>query len=115
MSMHAEQSMNMDMIRVMTLAAMAGAAVALLFAPRKGSETREQLRQSFQSAKQASRETVEAGKSKVQDSVDKMKHRTETTLDGAKDVVAEARSQVEDAAAEPKVRNRRTVPPVTPA
>lgn len=106
--------MNMSILRVMTVSAMAGAALALLFAPRKGTETREQLRQSLRSAKQASQDTIEASKTKMQDSVDKMKHKTDQAATRTEDAIIEARSQVEDAVAEtqPKTTGRRPTSPI---
>ena len=111
MSTKAEQSMSM--FGAMTLAAMAGATAALLLAPRKGSETREQIKNKLQQTKDMSRRKMMAARAKTQAGTDKLKGQASEVTTEAGDAVAEARSQVEDAAADSKTRNKRT-PPVPP-
>lgn len=99
----------MNMFGIVTLAAMAGALTALLFAPRKGSETRDQLRQGLRNARQTSEGALDNVKSKAQEGVDKLKQKTDETSAQAEDMITEARSQVEDtiAEAQPKTTGRR--------
>lgn len=111
MSTRAEQSMSV--FGAMTLGAMAGAAAALLFAPRKGSETREQIRLRMQAASTHSQETMDAAKSKAQEGIDKIKGKTEQAAEDSSDMVAEARSQIEDTVAETKARGGRKSPSPT--
>lgn len=93
----------MSTFGAMTLAAMVGAAAALLFAPRKGSETREQIRQQMNQAKQKSREKMEAMKSKAHGGLDKAAEKTGEV----QDIMSEASTQLQDTVAEPQTRNRR--------
>ena len=106
MNARAEQSMSM--FGVMTVAAVAGAITALLFAPRKGSETREQIRLKMHQAKMRSQDTMDAAKSKAQESIDKVKRTTDEKAEDASDMIAEARIQAEDTVAEPKTRGRKS-------
>jgi gas vesicle protein len=113
MTTRAEHSMNL--FGVMTLAALAGAAAALLFAPRKGSETRDQLIQKMHHAKDVSRQKMEAMKSKARDGMEATKDKASEKTEDTVDVVTEARSQIEDAAAETSTRPRtRRTPPSAP-
>lgn len=100
----------MSMLGVMTLAAVLGAAAALLLAPRKGSETRQQLKNKLQDAKAVSTNTI----SKAPRNAERLKDKSDETGVELKDAVTEARSQVEDAIVETKPRSRRTPPSATP-
>lgn len=108
MNARAEQSMSL--FGVMTLAAMAGAVTALLFAPRKGSETREKLRLKMHEAKARSHDTVDSAKSKAQEGIDKLKHTADEKAGEVSDVITEARSRAEDTIAEPRGRGRKPDP-----
>ena len=110
MSTRAEQTMGM--FGVMTLAAMAGAVTALLLAPRKGAETREQIRLKMLAARRRSQDKIDAATSKAQEGLDKIKSQTDDNVEEVSDMVSEARSQVEDSIAETKTRGRK---PITPA
>jgi gas vesicle protein len=105
MSTRAEQSISM--FGVMTLAAMAGAVTALLFAPRKGSETREKIRMRMHEAKIHSQDTVETAKTKTQEGIDKLKHTGDEKAEEVSDMIAEARVRAEDKIAEPRGRGRK--------
>lgn len=105
MNARAEQSMSL--FGVMTLAAMAGAVTALLFAPRKGSETREQIRLKMHEAKTRSHDTMDTAKAKAQEGVDKIKRTTDEKAEEASDMITEARSRAEDTVAEPRGRGRK--------
>lgn len=104
MNRRTEQSINLA--GVMTLAAVVGATAALLLAPRKGSETRAQIKLKMDQARQKSAESVDSAKDKAHEIADKVKGKAETVSDDTKDAVAEARSQVEDVAAEVQARQR---------
>lgn len=108
MSTKTEQSMSM--LGVMTLAAVFGAAAALLLAPRKGSETRQHIKSKLQDAKAASADTI----SKARRNAERLKSKSDEAGVELKDAVTEARSQVEDAVVETKPRSRRTPPAATP-
>lgn len=107
MTTRAEQSMSM--FGVVTLAATAGAIIGLLYAPRKGSETRDQIRLKMRETKLRSQDTIETTKTKAQTGIDKIKRKTDETSQDISDKVTEARSQVEDTVAEatPKTTGRR--------
>lgn len=94
-------------VSVMALAAVAGAAVALLFAPKKGSETRDDIKRKLREAKYKSQDTATDLKHKAQDMVGDVRKKGEEVSEDVADVVADARSQVEDAANQAKARSRR--------
>jgi gas vesicle protein len=108
MAHRSEQAMSI--FGVVTLAALAGAAAALLTAPQRGSETRKQIRDKWLDAKSKTTSGVEAVKEKTQDTVDTIKGRASDAAADVEDAVTEARSQVEDAVSEAKTRPRRTNP-----
>jgi gas vesicle protein len=112
MSNRTEQTMSM--FGIVTLAAVAGAVAALLTAPRKGSDTRDQLMDKMKQARQKSMEAMDSAKSKAQDATDKVKGKADEAATNAQDAVTEARSQVEDVAADVgnKQRSRRSVTPL---
>lgn len=94
-------------VGVMALAALAGAAVALLFAPKKGSETRREIRERMNDMKHRTNNTAEELKLRAKDKVGDIRSKGEEAVEDAKDVVADARSQVEDAVDQAKTRTRR--------
>jgi len=109
---HAKQPVGM--VGAVTIAALAGVAAGVLLAPRKGSETRQQIKDRIERAKQRSEERLAETKTKAQQGVDKLAHKADDIQDDVSDAVTEARSQVEDAATEVKTRTRKPTPPAMP-
>jgi gas vesicle protein len=110
MSHRAEHTMSL--FGIVTLAALAGAAAALLTAPRKGSDTRDQIMDRLKQARREGMDKMDAAKSKAQDTVDRVKGKVDETATEVEDAVSEARSQIEDMAPESKPRSRRSVNPL---
>jgi gas vesicle protein len=110
--MTARSERSMSLMGIMTLAAIAGGLAGVLLAPRKGSETRQQIKNKMDQAKQRSMERAADAKTKAEIEVDKLTHKATDVSDDVSDAVGQARSQVEDTATELKARARRT-PPAT--
>jgi gas vesicle protein len=100
----AQQSSNM--FGAMLLAATVGMVFGLLTAPAKGSETRTQLKQRMNDAKEKARTTTNKMSEKTNRMIESAKNKSNDTMDAAKDKVEEARSQVEDITAETQARQR---------
>jgi gas vesicle protein len=62
-----------NVVLVSLLAGLTGAAVALLFAPRSGRETREKLHEAKEDMKQQAREGLESAKKTVGTGIDQAK------------------------------------------
>jgi gas vesicle protein len=84
---------------VVLLAAAAGAVAGMLFAPKKGTETREDLMNKYNGAKTKTRDSaldakervnrgVEAARSKVHDAADNTKDAADKAADKTKDATA---------------------------
>jgi gas vesicle protein len=108
-------------VGVAAMAALVGAAAALLFAPKSGTETRNDIKRKMQEAQDRSKQKMDTMKSKVAtktedikdtsvQKLDEVRGQAEDTATSATDIVTEARSQIEDAAAEttPRPRSRRS-------
>jgi len=105
MSKHTERPMGL--LGVMAIAAMAGGALALLFAPHKGSETREKLRSRIDEAKRRSKDAAVQAENKAIDTVDDVKRQVESVKTDASERISEARHQVKDAVSEAKEKANR--------
>jgi gas vesicle protein len=86
---------------IMLLAAAAGAVAGILFAPKSGEETRQELRTKYDGAKSKMQDKahmakdklskgVEAARSKVHDAADKAKDTADKTADATKNKVESA-------------------------
>lgn len=74
-------------LQTVLLAGLAGAGLALLFAPRKGSETRQMLR-----------EAAETAKSRAQDDLTSVRHTAQDMGEKAKDAQNKATSAIKSKA-----------------
>lgn len=67
------QRTSSNTVLVSLLAGAAGAAVALLFAPRSGEETRERLQQKSDDLKEQAKDSMDTAKSKAEEKFDEAK------------------------------------------
>ena len=85
---------------VVLFAAAAGAIAGLLFAPKQGAETREDLRAKYNGAVNKSQDAAETARDKATQGYESIRSKVQSTADKSKDVVDNAA----DKAAE-KVKN----------
>lgn len=106
----AHKSAGTGVVGVAAMAALVGAAAALLFAPKSGRETRGDIRRRMMEAQERTKQKTSEMKDAAGDKVDMMRGKAEETAADVKDAATEARSQVEDATIEtrPRSRSRRT-------
>lgn len=114
---HDKQAANtMGMV---ILAAAAGALAALLFAPKRGEEMREDLNRKYNdmmrkthdsvdTAKDRVAETTETMRTKAHDVADRAKSTVDMAADKAKDAADKAADKAKDSADETAARARRT-------
>lgn len=93
-----------NMVGVALVAALAGAVTALLLAPKRGTEMREDLKGHMQKMKQTSQNKVDQTRTKIADTADqirdKVRDTTDKTADSAKSVADSARDKTKQAADE---------------
>jgi gas vesicle protein len=74
-----------------------GAGLALLFAPRSGAETRQQLRRRAERMRDAAENAVDEVTGTVQDTFEAARQRVEEKIDAARDAIETKREQVQRA------------------
>ena len=74
-----------------------GAGLALLFAPRSGVETRQQLRRRAERMRDAAENAVDEVTGTVQDTFEAARQRVEEKIDAARDAIETKRDQVQRA------------------
>lgn len=77
------------------LAAAAGFIAGILFAPKSGKETREDINEKVEDAKQFTSDRIAQAKGMVKDGVDTVKHGAKTVGDQAGELAKSARSSAE--------------------
>lgn len=70
---------------LMMLGAMAGALAALLFAPKKGTEMRDDLRNRYNDTMDKTNARMDVARDKMRTAADKLRAKTHETADAAKD------------------------------
>lgn len=103
----ADMTTGAGIIGVAAMAALVGAAAALLFAPRTGQETRQGIRRKMHEAQERSKQKAQSMKDSAVDTVDGLRDRAEDTAQDIADQATEARARVDDIAAESMPRTRR--------
>ena len=79
------------------LGALVGAGLALLFAPKSGAETQEELREHARKIRSAAEERVREAQRQLEDRLDDVREGVQTRFDGVKDAVSAGRSAASDA------------------
>lgn len=106
MTATASAQKNPNMAGAIMFAALAGAVAGMLMAPKKGSETRSDIKLKMNEVKQKTRDQIEMAKKKAHDMKEASKHKAEETKDELKNAT-EGRKQVDDAAGDTQSRNHR--------
>jgi gas vesicle protein len=79
------------------LGALVGAGLALLFAPRTGEETQEELKEHARKLRSAAEERVREAQRQLEDRLDDVREGVQTRLDGMKEAVSAGRTAAVDA------------------
>jgi len=82
------------------LGALVGAGLALLFAPKTGEETQEDLKEHARKLRGAAEERVREAQRQLEDRLDDVREGVQTRLDGVKEAVSTGRSAAVDARAD---------------
>lgn len=82
------------------LGALVGAGLALLFAPKSGAETQEELKEHARRLRNAAEERVREAQRQLEDRLDDVREGMQTRFDGVKDAVSAGRSAATDARAD---------------
>jgi gas vesicle protein len=79
------------------LGALVGAGIALLFAPKSGAETQEDLKEHARKLRSAAEEKVREAQKQLETRLDGVREGVQTRFDGVKDAVSAGRSAAADA------------------
>ena len=79
------------------LGALVGAGIALLFAPKSGAETQEDLKRQARKLRTAAEERVREAQRQIEDRLGEVREGMQSRLDGVKDAVSTGRSAAADA------------------
>jgi gas vesicle protein len=90
--------------------ALVGAALALLFAPRSGRETREEIRESVQRARDSAEDTLRQVQERIATTVDDLKRQVNERMDSARDAFEAGRAAARETRVdlEHRIREART-------
>jgi gas vesicle protein len=86
-----------NVVGVALIAAAVGAVAGMLLAPKKGSETREDLMGKYNDAKNKTQDTVNSTKDKLNRGVDAARGKVHDAADKTKDVADNAADKAKDA------------------
>lgn len=93
MSHHTTDNQATNTAGLVMIAALAGAAAALLFAPKRGTEMREELKGRYNDMKSKSQSTVQDTQEKTAEAVESAAQKVKDTADKSKDVADQAASK----------------------
>jgi gas vesicle protein len=79
------------------LGALVGAGIALLFAPKSGAETQEDLKRQARKLRTAAEERVREAQRQIEDRLGEVRDGMASRIDGVKDAVSTGRSAAADA------------------
>ncbi len=93
---HMTEERHQNTAGLVVFAALAGAAAALLFAPKKGTEMREEIKGRYSDAMTRTQTKVQNAQSKVAESVSSASDRVKTAADKAADKTKSVATQAAD-------------------
>jgi len=79
------------------LGALVGAGLALLFAPKSGAETQDELKQHARKLRSAAEERVREAQRQLEEKLDDVREEVHTRFDGVKEAVSAGRTAASDA------------------
>lgn len=90
------------------LGALIGAGVALLFAPKSGAETQEDIKRQARKLRTAAEERVREAQRQIEERLGEVRDGVQTRMDGVKDAVTAGRSAAADARTDLEKRLQRS-------
>jgi len=90
------------------LGALVGAGVALLFAPKSGAETQEDIKRQARKLRTAAEERVREAQRQIEERLGDVRDGVQTRIDGVKDAVTAGRSAAADARTDLEKRLQRS-------
>ena len=90
------------------LGALVGAGVALLFAPKSGAETQEDIKRQARKLRTAAEERVREAQRQIEERLGEVRDGVQTRMDGVKDAVTAGRSAAADARTDQEKRLQRS-------
>ena len=90
------------------LGALVGAGIALLFAPKSGAETQEDLKRQARKLRTAAEERVREAQRQIEDRLGEVRDGMASRIDGVKDAVSTGRSAAADARTDLEQRLQRS-------
>lgn len=90
------------------LGALVGAGLALLFAPRSGEETQEELKEQARKLRSAAEDRVREAQRQLEERLDDVREGVQTRFEDVKDAVSAGRSAATDARADLEKRLQRS-------
>jgi len=90
------------------LGALVGAGIALLFAPKSGAETQEDLKRQARKLRSAAEERVREAQRQIEERLGEVRDGVQTRIDNVKDAVSAGRSAATDARTDLEKRLQRS-------
>lgn len=90
------------------LGALVGAGIALLFAPKSGAETQEDIKRQARKLRTAAEDRVREAQRQIEERLGDVRDGVQTRLDGVKDAVSAGRSAATDARSDLEKRLQRS-------
>lgn len=90
------------------LGALVGAGIALLFAPKSGAETQEDIKRQARKLRTAAEDRVREAQRQIEERLGEVREGVQTRIDGVKDAVTAGRSAATDARTDLEKRLQRS-------
>lgn len=98
MAQTASHGQNTNAFGMVLLGAAMGALAALLMAPKKGDDMRDDIKDRYYGMKTKTHDTIDTAKDKVRSTTDRFRSKTHDIADDARDAMEEASQQSKEAA-----------------